>query len=175
MPVSYTHLDVYKRQAYMQLQNSEDNQFGGDDLSQWALIGGYQSGPFTAGLLYEQGDLNNVSTSTLVKGFTSTTDDDDTANFMLFGSYAFGNSTVRLAYSYMDPDGKYRVDATRTEKLYSENQNLLLGYQYNLSKRTRLWAEYLNRSDDNDGILTNIKGDQDVFSLGCLLYTSRCV
>lgn len=163
---NYKNGPFYAGLTYMQLQNSEGASFDGDDLSQWALIGAYQSGPFTAGLLYEQGDLNNVSTSTLVKGYTSTTDDDDTANFMLFGSYTFGNSIVRLAYSYMDPDGKYRVDATKKEASYSEIQNLLIGYQYNLSKRTRLWAEYLGRSDDNDGILTNIKGDQDVFSMG---------
>ncbi len=163
---NYKNGPFYAGLTYMQLQNSEDNQFGGDDLSQWALIGGYQSGPFTAGLLYEQGDLNNVSTSTLVTGYTSTTDDDDTANFMLFGSYTFGNSIVRLAYSYMELDGSYQVNTTRVERDYGEIQNLLIGYQYNLSKRTRLWAEYLGRSDDNDGILTNVKGDQDIFSLG---------
>jgi predicted porin len=162
---NYKNGPFYAGLTYMQLQD-DNNVFGGDDLSQWALIGGYSSGPFTAGLLYEQGDLNYISTSSLVTGFTPTTDDDEVSNIMLFGSYTFGNSIVRLGYSYMELDGDYRVNATGRVQSYGEIQNLLIGYQYNLSKRTRLWAEYLGRSDDNNGILTRISGDQDVFSLG---------
>ncbi len=161
---NYKNGPFYAGATYMQLQDSND--VVGDDLSQWSLVGAYQSGAFTAGLLYEQGDLNTVSTSSLVRGFTYASDIEDTTNFMLFGSYAFGNNSIRAAYGYMEPDGKYRVDATGRVKGFDEIQTILLGYQYNLSKRTRVWAEYLGRLDGNDGILTTIQGDQDIFSLG---------
>jgi predicted porin len=129
------------------------------------LVGAYQPGPFTVGLLYEQGDLNTVSTSPLTAGLVPL-DFDDTVNIMLFGSYNFGPHSVRAAYSWMEPDGSYFDVARDRNRSYSEIQNLLLGYQFNLSKRTRVWAEYLGRWDDNEGALIRVPSDQNVLSLG---------
>ncbi|MDV7394650.1 porin, partial [Arthrospira platensis SPKY1] len=91
---------------------------------------------------------------------------DDTMNFMLFGSYTFGPHTLRGAYSFMETDGDFfNVELDRRQS-FDQTQNLLLGYQFNLSKRTRLWAEYLGRYDDNNGIIRAIGNDQQVLSLG---------
>jgi predicted porin len=161
----YKNGPFYAGGAWMSLNNSDLDEFSGDDLRQWMLVGAYQPGPFTVGLLYEQGDLNTISTSPLNEGRVPL-DFEDTMNIMLFGSYTFGNNTIRAAYSWMEPDGEYFDVARDRNRSYSEIQNLLLGYQFNLSKRTRLWAEYLGRWDDNEGVLSNVPNDQNVLSLG---------
>ncbi len=163
----YVNGPFYAGGAYMQLQNSGDVFFSDDDFRGWTLVGAYQPGPFSIGLLYEQGDLNPISLSTLNPGFVRLdTDTEDTWNVMLFGSYTFGNNIIRAAYSYMEPDGNYFDEAQARRKSFDAIQNFLLGYQYNLSKRTRVWAEYLGRWDDNNGVLRAIPNDQNVVSLG---------
>jgi predicted porin len=161
----YRNGPFYAGGAFMQLQNSSDVFFNDDDFRQWTLVGAYQPGPFTVGLLYEQGDLNLLSLSALEPGFERRSL-DDTWNIMLFGSYNFGPHTVRAAYSWMEVDGNYYDVAQDRQRSFSETQNLLLGYQFNLSQRTRLWAEYLGRWDDNNGVLTTVAADQNIVSLG---------
>ena len=159
----YNNGPFYAGAVYAQLQNSDLVTEG--DFRQWALVGAWQPGPFTVGLLYEQGDLNPISLSLLSTGFERL-DVDDTMNFMLFGSYNLGPHTLRAAYSWMELDGNYFDVERDRRRSFSETQNLLLGYQYNLSKRTRLWAEYLGRWDDNNGVIRAIGNDQNVVSLG---------
>jgi predicted porin len=159
----YNNGPFYAGGVYAQLQNSD--LVTGDDFHQWAVVGAWQPGPFTVGLLYEQGDLNPISLSPLPTDFERL-DVDDTWNVMLFGSYNFGPHTLRAAYSWMETDGDYFDFEQDRQRSFSETQNLLLGYQFNLSKRTRLWAEYLGRWDDNDGIIRAIGNDQNVVSLG---------
>jgi predicted porin len=101
----YKNGPFYAGGAYMALNNSDTDEFSGDDLRQWMLVGAYQPGPFTVGLLYEQGDLNTVSTSPLTDGFAPL-GFDDTMNIMAFGSYTFGNNIIRAAYSWIEPDGE---------------------------------------------------------------------
>lgn len=163
---NYSNGPIYAGAAYSQLSNSDEATFEGDDLSQWALVGAYKPGPFTVGLMYEQGDLNGVSLSPLVDAIPLT-DIDDTWNIYLFGAYTFGQNEIKAAYGYMEPEGDYVLDAVNERRQsYGEIQNLLLSYQYNLSKRTRVWVEYLGRKDDNDGALKLVQGDQNVISIG---------
>jgi predicted porin len=163
---NYSNGPIYAGAAYSQLSNSDGATFDGDDLQQWALVGAYKPGPFSIGLLYEQGDLNTISTSPLIDAF-SLSDIDDTWSVYLFGSYTFGNNEIKAAYGYMEPDGNYILDeAGAREQGYGEIQNLILSYQYNFSKRTRVWVEYLGRSDDNNGVISAVKGDQNVVSIG---------
>jgi len=121
---------------------------------QWGLAVGYNSGPFAVSLSYEDGDVNRLFP-------------DDTQNYYLTGQYTFGPHVIRAAYGFADPDGndffllegtgdnkksvKYKVDDINT---------YLFGYQYNFSKRTRLWAEYLGRNSDS------FWGDANIFSIG---------
>jgi predicted porin len=163
---NYSNGPIYAGAAYMQLSNSDEATFNGDDASQWALVGAYKPGPFSVGLLYEQGDLNTVSLSPLVDAIPLS-DIDDTWSIYLFGSYTFGNNEIKAAYGFMEPEGDYVLDvANARRQSYDGIQNLLLSYQYNFSKRTRVWFEYLGRNDDNDGVISVVKGDQNVISIG---------
>ncbi|MBK8181903.1 MAG: porin [Candidatus Competibacteraceae bacterium] len=123
------------------------------DLEQWALGLGYNSGPFSLALIYEQGDLNSPNLARKIR-FTNgipLATGDDAKNYYLTGSYAFGNNTLRAAYGQLDSgiDGEDTID------------NYLVGYQYNFSKRTSLWVEYIGRSAD-----TLLYGDQNAVSIG---------
>jgi len=137
------------------------------DLDQWVLGLGYSSGPFSVGFIYEQGTYNEW-------GFYQPTwkqrpfrfETDDPWNAYLVASYTFGNNVISAAYGQLDP-GLSKVD---------DIQNYILGYQYNLSKRTRLWVEYIGRAADSaslkDGAINPAKpgtiwyGDANAVSIG---------
>ncbi|HQC71910.1 MAG TPA: porin, partial [Candidatus Competibacteraceae bacterium] len=109
---------------------------------------------FTIGLMYEQGTLNEFGLLNNVKvNNVKVFGGDDATNVYLAGSYTFGNNVVSAAYGQLDPgtDGSDSID------------NYLLGYQYNFSKRTRMWVEYIGRSADSN---TTLYGDQTAFSIG---------
>ncbi len=122
------------------------------DLDNWGLGLGYKTDQWLVGAIYQQGDFADVNFArhVSVDGLPLATG-DDAKSWMLVGQYAFGNSTVRAAYGQTDTgiDSEDTID------------NYRLGYQYNFSKRTLLWAEYLGRDAD-----TLLYGDQNVVSLG---------
>ena len=145
--------------SYIQLDGDSSYSIGNGvaldlDLSQWNVGLGYAAGAFTIGLMYEQGTVNEFGLLNNVKvNNTKIFGGDDAANIYLAGSYTFGNSVVSAAYGQLDPgtDGSDNID------------NYLLGYQYNFSKRTRVWVEYIGRSADSS---TTLYGDQTAFSIG---------
>lgn len=122
------------------------------ELDQWAAGLGYTSGPFSAALIYEQGSFNtpNLARHIYQDGLPLVTG-DDAQNWYLTGSYSFGNNTLRLAYGQLDTglDGEDKIE------------NYLAGYQYNLSKRTSLWVEYIGRDADTLNF-----GDMNAVSIG---------
>jgi predicted porin len=155
----YSNGPFFAGVSYIQLDGDSSYSIGNGlaldlDLSQWNVGLGYSAGAFTVGLMYEQGTvnefglLNNVKVNN-VKVFGG----DDATNIYLAGSYTFGNNVVSAAYGQLDPgtDGSDNID------------NYLLGYQYNFSKRTRVWVEYIGRSADSN---TTLYGDQTAFSIG---------
>ena len=79
----------------------------------------------------------------------------DAQSWYLTGQYAFGNNILRAAYGQTDTgiDSEDTID------------NWRLGYQYNFSKRTLIWAEYSGRDAD-----TPLYGDQDVVSIGTRVF-----
>ena len=77
---------------------------------------------------------------------------DEAQNWYLTGQYAFGNNTIRAAYGQLDTGLDIDDDNI---------QNYLVGYQYNFSKRTSVWVEYIGRSAD-----TIFYGDQNAVSIG---------
>lgn len=129
------------------------------DGDQWGLAFGYNQGPFAVTLTYENGDLNNLYYGT-------------TQNVYVTGQYTFGNNIIRAAYGYVSPDdGDYvssvtvdpttgRVVGATTRKQFDIN-NYILGYQYNFSKRTRVWVEYIGQDIDSD-----LVGDKQTVSIG---------
>jgi predicted porin len=118
-------------------------------------------------------NLTGGSTFTIGDQTFVTGTDTKAQNGLITFSYTFGPNVLRLGYDYLQYDdvnvrvvnratgvpvlGVFPADDDPTV------QSLILGYQYNLSKRTRMWFEYLGRSaDDNNYGLT----DRNLFSLG---------
>ena len=133
------------------------------DLSNWVAGLGYNSGPFSVGFIYEQGSLYFLNLFTQVKTPTGAQylPGDDATNWFLTGQYVFGNNTVRAAYGQLDTgiDGDDKID------------NYLVGYQYNFSKRTSVWVEYIGRSAElytipGNSATTKYLGDQNAVSIG---------
>ncbi len=133
------------------------------DLSNWVLGLGYNSGPFSAGFIYEQGSLYFLNLLTGIKdpAGAQVFPGDDATNWYLTGQYVFGNNTVRAAYGQLDTgvDGDDKID------------NYIVGYQYNFSKRTSVWVEYIGRSAKlytipGDSTTPQYLGDQNAVSIG---------
>jgi len=122
------------------------------DLDNWGLGLGYKTDQFMISGIFEQGSFANVNSErhTYLNG-VRLADGDEAQSWLLVGQYALGNNVLRAAYGQTDTgiDGEDTID------------NWRLGYQYNFSKRTLLWAEYFGRDAD-----TRFYGDQDVVSIG---------
>jgi predicted porin len=126
------------------------------DGDQWGLAFGYNAGPFAASLNYESGDVNPLHFG-------------DTDNIYLTGSYTFGNNIIRGAYGRMSADkSNVPLFARRGANLVQvgtikqdDIDNWVLGYQYNFSKRTRVWVEYIGSDVDSD-----LVGQQQAVSIG---------
>jgi predicted porin len=120
------------------------------DGDQWGVAVGYNQAPFAVTLSWEQGDVNTVFV-------------DQSDSLYITGQYTFGNNVIRAGYNFIDPN-KSRINVVDAQGrpgviVQDTIDNYLLGYQYNLSKRTRLWVEYLGRRGDTIG-------DRDVLSIG---------
>jgi predicted porin len=151
---SYKNGPFFAGATYMALDGEDFNNeltkptWDGD---QWGLAFGYNSGPFAVTLAYENGDVNNLYYG---KG----------ENFYLTGQYTFGNNIIRGAYGYTTADeGQLRViGASGPETLaQSDINNFILGYQYNFSKRTRAWVEYIGQDVDSE-----LVGNKQTVSIG---------
>jgi predicted porin len=126
------------------------------DGDQWGLALGYNAGPFAVSLNYEDGDVNPLYFG-------------DTQNIYVTGSYTFGNNVVRGYYGFMSPDkgnvplfARQGANIVQVGDLKQDDiDNWGLGYQYNFSKRTRVWVEYVGSSVDSDNV-----GDLQAVSIG---------
>ena len=60
-------------------------------------------------------------------------------------------------------DGRINVlvDGDPATILQDDINNWILGYQYNFSKRTRLWVEYIGQDVDSDSV-----GNKQTVSIG---------
>jgi predicted porin len=149
---SYKNGPFFLGGTYMAINDSND--LIGDDLDQWGLAFGYNAGPFTVSLAYEDGDLNSVYIGT-------------SQNIYVTGQYTFGNNVIRAAYGYLDPDdsrlftGLFDESGQELSIKQGDLNNYVIGYQYNFSKRTRVWAEYAGSSTNG-----NIYGDANIVSIG---------
>ena len=161
LSMSYKNGPFFAGATYMALEgpNLGDDVISGVDVptlpnwegDQWAVAFGYNSGPFAVTLSYEQGDVN-----TLYRG--------DGESLYLTGQYTFGNNVIRGAYGYTSADeGQYSdiVNDTLVRLTQSDINNYILGYQYNFSKRTRLWVEYIGQDVDSE-----LVGNRQTVSIG---------
>ncbi len=123
------------------------------DLDQWVVGLGYSAGAFSLGFIYEQGTLNEFGFASNMSFNGVRWGGDDATNYYLTGSYTFGNNMISAAYGYLDPGTQGA----------NEIQNYILGYQYNLSKRTRLWVEYIGRNADPQVTAEMVSPTQGVY------------
>jgi predicted porin len=142
--MSYKNGPFFAGGTYMALEGSSFDVPGFDvvtrpawDGEQYGLAFGYNAGPFALTLSWEQGDVNTQ--------YFGTTD-----NFYLTGQYTFGNNVIRGAYGYMTPDDGQLFLASGNILTQSDINNWVLGYQYNFSKRTRVWVEYIGQDVDSE-------------------------
>ncbi|MCB1777657.1 MAG: porin [Candidatus Competibacteraceae bacterium] len=123
------------------------------DADNWGIGLGYRADVWLVGAIYEQGDFTDVNfpRKYITADGNRLATGDDAKSYFITGQYTFGNSTVRAGFGQTDTgiDGEDKID------------NYRVGYQYNFSKRTLLWAEYIGRDAD-----TLFYGDQNVVSLG---------
>lgn len=125
------------------------------DLNQWIVGLGYTGGPFSVGLIYEQGTINEFGLlGTARFDGVRLLGNNDASNWYLTGEYRFGNNTIRAAYGQLDTG----LDIPGFDETID---NYLVGYQYDLSKRTRIWVEYIGRSAE--GVLYE---DANAVSIG---------
>ena len=125
------------------------------DLNQWIVGLGYTGGPFSVGLIYEQGTINEFGLlGTAQFDGVRLLGNNDASNWYLTGEYRFGNNTIRAAYGQLDTG----LDIPGFDETID---NYLVGYQYDLSKRTRIWVEYIGRSAE--GVLYE---DANAVSIG---------
>lgn len=125
------------------------------DLNQWIVGLGYTGGPFSVGLIYEQGTINEFGLlGTAQFDGVRLLGNNDANNWYLTGEYRFGNNTIRAAYGQLDTG----LDIPGFDETID---NYLVGYQYDFSKRTRIWVEYIGRSAE--GVLYE---DANAVSIG---------
>jgi predicted porin len=110
-----------------------------DDVKQFAVRGLYEMGPFTLGAYFQRASED-------ARGNRN--------NFRLSGMYAFGANELHL-----------NVGRTNewSEVDESAATQLTLGYNYNLSKRTKVYGYYTRL---NDGDAAEYGGDFNSFALG---------
>lgn len=151
---SYKNGPFFAGATYMALEGSSFNGYitaPTYDGDQWGLAFGYNQGPFALTINYEDGDVNSL----YYGGAT---------NVYVTGQYTFGNNIIRAAYGYVSPD-KSRITGTVSGVpvtiLQDDIDNYIVGYQYNFSKRTRVWAEYIGQSVD-----TTNSSDSNIVSIG---------
>lgn len=153
--VSYKNGPFFIGATYMTLNEGQDvfNVFDEDvdDPDQWGAAIGFNSGPFAVSLAYEDGNVN-----TLYAG--------DAKNLYLTGQFTFGNNIIRAAYGFSKPDDDSYITLVNNNPVtieQSEVNNFALGYQYNFSKRTRVWVEYVGQDVDSD-----LVGNKQTVSIG---------
>ncbi len=152
--LSYKNGPFFIGGTYMALEGDEFSDFATRptwDGDQWGLAFGYNSGAFAITFAYEDGDVNNLNIG-------------KTQNYYLTGQYTFGPNVIRAAYGFSSPDDSripIVVNNAPVDLVQDDANNWALGYQYNFSKRTRVWVEYVGQDIDS-----NLVGDKQTVSIG---------
>jgi len=149
--MSYKNGPFFAGGTYMALEGPSFDEFftrPAYDGEQYGLAFGYNSGPFAVTFNWERGDVNTQYFG-------------ETDNYYLTGQYTFGNNIIRAAYGFMSPSDELLFLANGNILEQSDINNWVLGYQYNFSKRTRVWVEYLGQEVDTD-----LVGSRQTVSIG---------
>jgi len=137
--------------GYEQHKNFNANAAGTNRLGTdqaWKIGGNYNFGPVQVSLAYEnlRYEVGTVATPT----------DHKEDNWYIGGAFPIGNGAIRAAYSDGSVKGSnFASTSNANGKLYN------LSYEYNLSKRTMVYAAYAQLKQDSGSARqfgTNIEG-----------------
>ncbi len=143
--------------------NSDSNEFEDADL--WGVSASYTfASVFKLSAIYEDGNFGAVTGTR--NATVDTLKTNGQKDYGLVGEYTIGNGIVRAGWGRRELDDELNVFGEK----FKDNDFWAVGYQHNLSKRTRLWAEYA----DNEGRAANLADTGDTvveqgenrFSLG---------
>ncbi len=112
---------------------------------------GYTIGPVSLAFTYEDGDIFGAPLGI---------GKNEAQNYYGNISWTLGNAILRAGYGYVDVSPESEIVRNDLTSGDFNIQNIVLGAQYNLSKRTRAWIEYLDRDGDD------VIADQQVVSIG---------
>ncbi|HXH01751.1 MAG TPA: porin [Candidatus Competibacteraceae bacterium] len=133
-----------------------------EDADIWMINGVYQNGGLFVGAGYQADERAEQDTwgvgagydfdfGLYLGGLYMSNEDTDVQSYDLLAKYTFGGNVLRASWGRVDPDEGEEADTW------------IVGYQYNLSKRTRVWAEYGNTEDPGligaDPVITNTAGN----------------
>ncbi|HXH02546.1 MAG TPA: porin [Candidatus Competibacteraceae bacterium] len=144
-----------------------------DDVDLWDLALLYQSGPFKAGVAYRDNrsadyslwgasasyafaDLNLIATYQQADLGSSEPWEAD-----LTAEYRFGNNILRAGYARLDTDAPVADRGSETEFDIWK-----LGWQYNFSRRTRVFVEYADNEIATGGGFLPFGAEYDNLSVG---------
>ncbi len=124
-----------------------------DRFDQFGAAIAYSGTRWGASLIYEYKDFD--------RNFELSNNEEIDERWNINGvlEYTFGSNIIRGSYSYLDNDDP------------DESVEWVLGFQHNLSKRSRLWVEYIGSDDtifrdtiDDEEVVG--QGEKTVFSIG---------
>ena len=146
-----------------------DGAAGDEGIDRWDLAGRYSNGPFGVGLAYQSQEVTDDEFWTASAGFSGENFSvalfyehvdfdanalDDTDWFGIYADYTIGNGKILAGLAFFDPNADNNDDINSVDDLGDEldddQYEFALGYQHNLSNRTRLWVEYQQVEDVQD-------------------------
>jgi predicted porin len=105
---------------------------GANVVKGYSLAGSYTMGAFTAGVAYNSGDYTTLGRRNHVQ---------------VTGMYAFGANELHLSYGMSDSYSNV-ADTGASQ--------LVVGYNYNLSKRTKVYAFWMGDKNDQYATLAPV-------------------
>lgn len=145
-------LEMFKVAAMVNMDGAP----GERDLDEYNIAATAGFGPANLGLAYLDNQVTDtdqwaVAADVSFAGATlmaSYEDFNGDVNFIqVYGDYTFGNNIIRAHWGRTDPDGG------------NETDDFGVGFQHNLSARTRLWAEYADLDDQEQQLSLGMRHD----------------
>ena len=139
-----------------------------DARSLWGVALGYNVDAWGLTFNFENAKTSYIARANINDPSSPLTSQDfNTNNYYVVGRYTFGSNTLRLAYGYFNPRdfdqfGGLAIEDTLLNDLYpdvqpltasidgSKVQNVVAGWQYDFSKRTAVWVEYIGQFSSVD-------------------------
>ena len=143
----YSNAGIFLSAAYEAADADTDLLGGNGDHSQWRVGAGYDAGDWKVAAVYEDESIDDADGG-----------DDllDEKRWAISGGVKLGMGMVKA--TYQDSDGEDGV-ALNSNSVTS----WALGYDHNMSKRTQLYALYLDSTTEAEGV---DDVDRSVFSVG---------